>query len=46
MTAIDFPNSPTVGDVFSAGDRSWEWTGAVWKSVVEEASNVIDGGTA
>lgn len=30
MAAIDFPNSPTVGQVFTSGSRSWVWTGAVW----------------
>ncbi len=34
MTAIDFPNTPTIGDTFTAGDFIWEWTGAVWKSVI------------
>lgn len=30
MAAIDFPNSPTVGQVFTSGARSWVWTGTVW----------------
>jgi hypothetical protein len=33
MTAIDFPNDPTVGDLFTVGDITYEWTGTVWKSV-------------
>lgn len=32
MTAIDFPNSPTVGQLFTVGDITWEWTGTVWRS--------------
>ena len=32
MSAIDFPNSPSVDDVFTVGDRSWKWDGTVWKS--------------
>lgn len=32
MAAIDFPNSPTVNDVFTVGNRSWKWNGTVWTS--------------
>jgi hypothetical protein len=28
--AIDFPNSPSVGQQFSVGGTKWIWTGAVW----------------
>jgi len=30
--AIDFPNSPTVGQIFTSGDKSWIWDGTVWKA--------------
>ena len=33
MAAIDFPNSPTVGQLFTVGDITWEWTGTVWKGL-------------
>lgn len=33
MPAIDFPNSPTVGQLFTVGDTTWEWTGTVWKGI-------------
>jgi hypothetical protein len=29
---ILFPTSPTVGQVFTSGGRSWVWTGATWDS--------------
>lgn len=32
MASIDFPDSPTIGDVFIAGSGSYEWTGTVWIS--------------
>ena len=32
MAAIDFPNSPTVGDIFTAGNSSYRWTGVAWVS--------------
>ena len=31
MTAIDFPDSPTPGQLFTVGDITWEWTGTVWQ---------------
>lgn len=37
MTAIDFPNSPSVNDVFTVGDRSWKWDGTVWNMVQSTA---------
>jgi hypothetical protein len=33
MTAIDFPSSPTPGQLFTVGDITWEWTGTVWKGL-------------
>jgi hypothetical protein len=30
--AIDFPNSPTTGDTYTAGGRTWQWDGTVWAS--------------
>jgi hypothetical protein len=30
---IDFPNSPSVNDIYTVGNRSWKWTGSVWESV-------------
>lgn len=28
--AIDFPNSPSNGQIFTSGTRSWQWDGSVW----------------
>lgn len=33
MAAIDFPNSPTIGDLFTQGDITWQWDGTVWKGL-------------
>jgi hypothetical protein len=30
--AIDFPNSPTTGQIYTVGDKSWIWDGSVWKA--------------
>lgn len=27
---IDFPNSPTAGDTYTVGNRTWEWDGTSW----------------
>lgn len=32
MAAIDFPNSPTVNQTFTAGNSSYRWTGVAWVS--------------
>jgi hypothetical protein len=32
MATIDFPNSPTVGDIFTSGSVSYKWTGVAWIS--------------
>ena len=34
MTAIDFPNSPSVNQTFTVGERTWKWTGIAWDVVV------------
>ena len=31
--AIDFPNSPTTGDTFSVGSKTWKWNGSLWVAV-------------
>lgn len=28
--AIDFPNSPTVGDLYTVGGKTWQWNGTFW----------------
>jgi hypothetical protein len=33
MTAIDFPNSPSVNDTYTVGNRVWKWNGTVWEVV-------------
>jgi hypothetical protein len=46
MVALNFPDSPSEGDIFTSGDRSWKYTGGVW--VVNPVANAfavnIDGG--
>jgi TolB-like protein len=34
--AINFPDSPTLNQVFSAGGRTWKWDGTTWVSVGAE----------
>lgn len=35
MAKIDFPLSPTVGQQYSEGGNTWEWTGSVWDLICE-----------
>lgn len=44
---IDFPNSPTTGDTYTVGDKTWTWDGTSW-NLVTQVSFVgvnLDGGT-
>jgi hypothetical protein len=34
MAALDFPNSPTVGQAFSSGGTIWTWDGVKWNGTV------------
>jgi microcystin-dependent protein len=31
--AINFPDSPTVDDLFTVNDRTWKWSGSTWTTV-------------
>jgi hypothetical protein len=33
MTAINFPDTPSLGDTFTVGSFTWEWDGTVWRSL-------------
>lgn len=48
MTAIIFPTSPTLDQVFTSGDRSWTWNGITWSSVSSDSliKYNVDGGKA
>jgi hypothetical protein len=30
--AVNFPNTPTLNEEFSAGDRTWLWNGTYWEA--------------
>jgi len=34
MSAIDFPDSPEVNDIFTSGPQSWIWNGTSWDLVI------------
>ena len=34
MTAINFPDNPSVNQTFTVGERTWKWTGSAWDVVV------------
>src|SRR6056300_1517254 len=37
--AINFPDSPSVNDTHTVGDRTWKWDGTVWSIVVGTTSD-------
>ena len=39
--ALDFPNSPAIGDEFTGGGFTWVWTGSSWDKVM---ASVASGG--
>ena len=43
MSAINFPDSPSVNDLFTVDDRTWKWTGSTWDSV--EVITTVSGPT-
>lgn len=38
MASIDFPNTPTTGQSFSAGGKTWVYDGSIWKLRTATAS--------
>jgi len=42
--AIDFPDSPTTGDTFTVGNRTWKWDGTTWELVIAITGINLDGG--
>lgn len=43
MAAIDFPNSPTTGDIAIRGGYSWQYNGSVWKKILVAGTALPDG---
>lgn len=41
MTAIDFPNSPDVDDLFAVYNHVWKWTGVFWEYVGVSGETVL-----
>lgn len=34
MAAIDWPSSPSVGQLYGYGSRVWQWNGSGWMRVI------------
>jgi hypothetical protein len=37
MPVINFPENPSVGDEYTFGVYTWEWSGLAWKAVATTA---------
>lgn len=51
MAVINFPTSPTVGDIYTFNGRSWQWNGSGWQTVgtpfaLTVGTTPISGGTS
>ena len=40
MPGLDFPSSPTLGQVYTAANKSWTWDGSKW--IITQYNNAID----
>jgi hypothetical protein len=47
MTLIDFPSSPSEGDIVAGGDKVWQYTNGAWVLVKYQAadSGIMDAGS-
>lgn len=46
-TTLDFPASPTVGQIYSSVNKYWRWTGSAWNLIQGATSDTfapLDGG--
>jgi hypothetical protein len=41
MAAIDFPSSPSVNQVFTANNTSWQWDGTTWVAYEPTSGNFL-----
>ena len=40
MAALDFPASPTLGQIYTANGKSWQWDGTSWQGILDVTSGV------
>jgi hypothetical protein len=42
MARLDFPDNPTINQVYSVGGKRWRWNGTTWQAVTGDAVEVIE----
>lgn len=45
MATLNFPSSPALNDLYTAGDTTWKWNGTAWAVISSGTSTPFDGGT-
>ena len=42
---LDFPNSPSLNQIYTSGSNSWQWDGTVWNAISSSQIGIdgIDG---
>ena len=41
--AVNFPNSPSVGDTFTVANVTWRWNGYAWNRIPDPGDKGADG---
>ena len=41
MAALNFPNSPSLNDTYSANGKTWTWNGGAWEVNTSTASKFL-----
>jgi hypothetical protein len=42
MARLDFPNNPTLNQVYDVGGKRWRWNGVTWQAVTGDAVEVVE----
>ena len=46
MSTLNFPDSPSVGEIYSFGSRAWQWNGRAWEAYQSVLTDPGGGGAS